>query len=90
LWGGKRCSEPARRRHLESGDGVVWGGPAGFVYHGIAPLKDGQHSLTGAAAATVGSVDPISDCARSFCTLISGQESQLAAYPVVWCQDRRM
>jgi alkylated DNA repair protein (DNA oxidative demethylase) len=25
----------------------VWGGPARFVYHGVAPLKDGQHGLTG-------------------------------------------
>jgi alkylated DNA repair protein (DNA oxidative demethylase) len=49
LWGGKRRSSPVRRLLLESGDVVVWGGPARFVYHGVAPLKDGQHSLTGAA-----------------------------------------
>ena len=49
LWGGKRRSDPVRRLHLENGDVVVWGGPARFVYHGVAPLKDGQHSLTGAA-----------------------------------------
>src|SRR5215472_11731113 len=48
LWGGKRRSDPLRRLHLESGDVVVWGGPARFVYHGVAPLKDGLHSLTGA------------------------------------------
>lgn len=47
LWGGKRRSHPTRRLPLESGDIVVWGGPARFVYHGVAPLKDGQHSLTG-------------------------------------------
>ena len=28
---------------------VVWGGPARFVYHGVAPLKDAAHALTGAA-----------------------------------------
>ena len=39
LWGGKRHSDPVR---LESGDIVVWGGPARFVDHGVAPLKDGQ------------------------------------------------
>jgi len=33
---------------LESGDVVVWGGPARFIYHGVLPLKDGNHSLTGA------------------------------------------
>ena len=47
LWGGKRRSDPVRRMRLESGDVVVWGGPARFVYHGVAPLKDGQHPLTG-------------------------------------------
>ena len=49
LWGGKRRSDPVRRLRLESGDVVVWGGPARFVYHGVAPLKDGEHPLTGAA-----------------------------------------
>jgi alkylated DNA repair protein (DNA oxidative demethylase) len=49
LWGGKRRSDPIRRLRLESGDIVVWGGPARFAYHGIAPLKDGHHPLTGAA-----------------------------------------
>jgi DNA oxidative demethylase len=48
LWGGKRRSDPTRRLRLESGDVVVWGGPARFVYHGVAPLKDGEHPLTGA------------------------------------------
>ncbi len=47
LWGGKRRSDPVRRLRLESGDIVVWGGPARFIYHGVAPLKDGQHQLTG-------------------------------------------
>src|SRR5215472_8772460 len=49
LWGGKRRADPVRRLRLESGDTVVWGGPARFVYHGVAPLKDGEHPLTGAA-----------------------------------------
>jgi alkylated DNA repair protein (DNA oxidative demethylase) len=49
LWGGKRRSDPVRRLHVENGDIAVWGGPARFVYHGVAPLKDGQHPLTGAA-----------------------------------------
>jgi alkylated DNA repair protein (DNA oxidative demethylase) len=47
LWGGKRRADPVRRLRLENGDVAVWGGPARFVYHGIAPLKDGQHPLTG-------------------------------------------
>jgi alkylated DNA repair protein (DNA oxidative demethylase) len=49
LWGGKRRADPVRRLKLESGDVAVWGGPARFVYHGVAPLKDGDHPLTGAA-----------------------------------------
>ena len=47
LWGGKRRADRPRRIRLESGDVVVWGGPARFIYHGVAPLADGVHSLTG-------------------------------------------
>jgi DNA oxidative demethylase len=47
LWGGKRRSDPIRRLRVESGDVAVWGGPARFVYHGIAALKSGDHALTG-------------------------------------------
>ena len=47
LWGGKRRKDPVRRLLVENGDVAVWGGPARFVYHGVAPLRDGQHPLTG-------------------------------------------
>jgi DNA oxidative demethylase len=47
LWGGLRRSERPRRFRLESGDVVVWGGPARLIYHGIAPLAGGEHELTG-------------------------------------------
>jgi alkylated DNA repair protein (DNA oxidative demethylase) len=49
LWGGKKRTDPVRRLRLDSGDVAVWGGPARFVYHGISPLKAGDHALTGAA-----------------------------------------
>src|SRR5947208_2685168 len=49
LWGGKRRADPVRRLLLESGDVVVWGGPARFVYHGVARLGSGEHPLSGAA-----------------------------------------
>lgn len=49
LWGGKRRSDPIRRLRVENGDVAVWGGPARFVYHGVAPLKEGVHPLAGAA-----------------------------------------
>jgi alkylated DNA repair protein (DNA oxidative demethylase) len=26
---------------------VVWGGPSRLTYHGVAPLGDGEHPLTG-------------------------------------------
>ncbi|HEV2448082.1 MAG TPA: DNA oxidative demethylase AlkB [Candidatus Sulfopaludibacter sp.] len=48
LWGGQRRADPVRRLRVESGDVAVWGGPARFVYHGVAPLKAGDHVLTGA------------------------------------------
>jgi alkylated DNA repair protein (DNA oxidative demethylase) len=48
LWGGKRRGDPVRRIRVESGDVAVWGGPARFVYHGVSPLKAGEHPLTGA------------------------------------------
>jgi DNA oxidative demethylase len=47
LWGGQRRADPVRRLALESGDIVVWGGPARFIYHGVVPLKEGYHPLTG-------------------------------------------
>jgi alkylated DNA repair protein (DNA oxidative demethylase) len=47
LWGGLRRSDRPRRMRLESGDVVVWGGPARLVYHGVAPLADGEDPLTG-------------------------------------------
>jgi alkylated DNA repair protein (DNA oxidative demethylase) len=48
IWGGKHRGDPTRRIRLENGDVVVWGGPARFAYHGIAPLKEAEHPLTGA------------------------------------------
>jgi len=48
LWGGNRRTGPVRRVRLESGDVVVWGGPARKTYHGVAPLATGEHWLTGA------------------------------------------
>ncbi len=47
LWGGVRRGDRARRMPLEHGDVVVWGGPARLVYHGVMPLADGEHPLTG-------------------------------------------
>jgi DNA oxidative demethylase len=49
LFGGSKRSDKPRRFRLEHGDVVVWGGPARLAFHGIAPLADGEHALTGRA-----------------------------------------
>lgn len=48
LFGGAKRGDRPRRYRLESGDVAVWGGPARLVFHGIAPLAEGEHPLTGA------------------------------------------
>lgn len=47
LWGGLRRADRPVRVRLAHGDVVVWGGPSRLVFHGIAPLADGDHALTG-------------------------------------------
>jgi len=47
LFGGDTRKERPRRYRLESGDVVVWGGPARLAFHGVAPLKEGISDLTG-------------------------------------------
>ncbi len=47
LFGGMSRGDRPRRISLESGDVVVWGGPARLTYHGVAPLADGEDPLTG-------------------------------------------
>jgi len=47
LFGGLSRGDRTRRVPLESGDVVVWGGPARLTYHGIAPLAAGEDPLTG-------------------------------------------
>jgi alkylated DNA repair protein (DNA oxidative demethylase) len=48
LFGGATRKERPRRYRLESGDVVVWGGPARLAFHGVAALKEGVSDLTGA------------------------------------------
>jgi alkylated DNA repair protein (DNA oxidative demethylase) len=47
LFGGLSRGDRTRRVRLESGDIVVWGGPDRLVYHGVAPLAEGDDLLTG-------------------------------------------
>ncbi len=46
-FGGLERSDPTQRVNLTHGDVVVWGGSARLRYHGILPLKAGEHPLTG-------------------------------------------
>lgn len=47
LFGGDARTERPLRVALEHGDVVVWGGPSRLRYHGVLPLKDGEHALLG-------------------------------------------
>lgn len=47
LFGGAQRSAPVARYGLEHGDVVVWGGQDRLRYHGVSPVKEGEHPLTG-------------------------------------------
>ena len=47
LFGGGLRTDKTQRVPLAHGDVVVWGGPARLRYHGVLPLKDGEHRLLG-------------------------------------------
>ena len=42
LWGGAKRSDRPRRLRLESGDVVVWGGPARLRFHGVDTVAEGE------------------------------------------------
>jgi DNA oxidative demethylase len=48
LFGGDDRSDRPRRVSIHHGDVAVWGGPSRLAFHGIAPLKDGEHEAMGA------------------------------------------
>jgi alkylated DNA repair protein (DNA oxidative demethylase) len=47
LFGGFVRSDKSQRVPLLHGDIVVWGGVDRLRYHGVLPIKDGQHSILG-------------------------------------------
>lgn len=49
LFGGRTRKDRPKRFRLENGDVAVWGGPARLAFHGVEPLADGDHPLTGAS-----------------------------------------
>jgi len=46
-FGGMQRSDKVQRLPLLHGDVLVWGGPSRLVFHGVQPLKDGEHALLG-------------------------------------------
>jgi DNA oxidative demethylase len=48
LFGGLLRKDKTTRWPLLHGDVVVWGGPSRLAFHGVAPLKDGEHVVLGA------------------------------------------
>src|ERR1700730_15779457 len=47
LFGGLEREDKTQRIQVIHGDVLVWGGSARFRYHGISPLKDGEHPRIG-------------------------------------------
>lgn len=45
--GGMQRTDKPRRVELTHGDVMVWGGPDRLRYHGVMPLKEGDHPLVG-------------------------------------------
>ncbi|HEX6812907.1 MAG TPA: DNA oxidative demethylase AlkB [Planctomycetota bacterium] len=47
LFGGLERKATPQRVRLEHGDVVVWGGPSRLCFHGVQPLREGEHAATG-------------------------------------------
>ena len=47
LFGGLKRSDKAERVPVAHGDVIVWGGPDRLRFHGVLPLKEDHHALTG-------------------------------------------
>jgi alkylated DNA repair protein (DNA oxidative demethylase) len=47
LWGGLKRSDRPLKVTLNHGDVAVWGGVDRLMFHGIAPLEEGSHPMTG-------------------------------------------
>ena len=43
----REALRPLSADPLEHGDVVVWGGPSRLAYHGIMPVKEGEHPRLG-------------------------------------------
>ena len=45
--GGLERADKVKRILLEHGDVIVWGGPSRMRFHGVLPVKQGDHPMTG-------------------------------------------
>jgi alkylated DNA repair protein (DNA oxidative demethylase) len=46
-FGGLKRADPIQKYALRHGDVAVWGGPSRLRFHGVLPLKDGEHEKLG-------------------------------------------
>jgi alkylated DNA repair protein (DNA oxidative demethylase) len=46
-FGGLKRTDPVQKYALRHGDVAVWGGPSRLRFHGVLPLKDGEHEKLG-------------------------------------------
>jgi DNA oxidative demethylase len=53
LFGGVKRNDGIVRVPLAHGDVVVWGGASRLRFHGVLPVKDGWHPMTGASRVNV-------------------------------------
>lgn len=53
IWGGLQRAGKTHRFVLHNGDAVVWGGEDRLRFHGVAPVREGEHPLTGASRINV-------------------------------------
>ncbi len=44
LFGGLQRTDRPLRTIVNHGDVCVWGGPSRLAFHGIGPIKEGEHS----------------------------------------------
>lgn len=47
-WGGLERTAPVERYRLQHGDVMVWGGEDRLRFHGVTPVKAGEHPVVGA------------------------------------------
>jgi alkylated DNA repair protein (DNA oxidative demethylase) len=47
FWGGPTRRDKTQKIRLEHGDALVWGGPSRLFFHGVQPIRPGEHPDVG-------------------------------------------